>query len=520
MNEGESRFKNVNDLSDSEEEEMQLDSDNPGKVSDSDQSDAEQPAAKKPRLNHTQSAPKWSNPDPYYLLPPIDETAGKKKDVVKMIRKAKADAGGSSKSAADGEDFISFDFGGDGMQDDEDSDDENDLRGPPPNRFSHLDNLHPDRKKGLQPAEGVQLPSRPAKQNYNVNEPPPPPPDNLRIDTWPPPPPPGQPGAPSSNNTADGKKGRKRGAQELDDDDKGSKKKPGKGPGRKISDIRVKPQWRAKANQDATPWLQVQRSPTKDTAGLLHEEVLQFYNFLKPQQFENTLRERLVSKIQDVLDQILRGAQVHYFGSFAAGLYLPEGDMDLVVLSSSYQRNGYPQLGQRPAELHRFGGMLRNKGMVKDGSMAIIGKARVPLVKFRDKATGLRVDVSFENDSGLRANRTYTEWKAEYPAMSILVTLIKQFLVMRDLCDVHTGGLGGFSISCLVISLVQHMPNVRSGNMDPMQNLGEMLLTFFDYYGNKFDLDRTGIEMSSRRGEPSRLVDKVSEKHKQCILSV
>ena len=57
------------------------------------------------------SLPKWSNPDPYTVLPPVDEEPRKKKDVVKLIRKARI-ATESEKAAqsevAANDDFISF----------------------------------------------------------------------------------------------------------------------------------------------------------------------------------------------------------------------------------------------------------------------------------------------------------------------------------------------------------------------------------------------------------------------------
>lgn len=153
MNEGESRFRSVNDISDSEEEDMQLDSD----IGEGDGSDIDierQPPHKKARIEPSTQAPKWSNPDPYTALPPPDESLGKRKDVVKMIRKAKAGASETQVARADGDDFISFDFG-DGKVAKPESEPESEgssivelthfTSAPTGSRFSHLDNLHPHR---------------------------------------------------------------------------------------------------------------------------------------------------------------------------------------------------------------------------------------------------------------------------------------------------------------------------------------------------------------------------------------
>jgi len=57
------------------------------------------------------SIPKWSNPEYYTALPPPDESQRKKRDVVKLIRKARVAIGKSTSSAnqvAANDDFISF----------------------------------------------------------------------------------------------------------------------------------------------------------------------------------------------------------------------------------------------------------------------------------------------------------------------------------------------------------------------------------------------------------------------------
>jgi non-canonical poly(A) RNA polymerase PAPD5/7 len=87
-------------------------------ISDDDDAtdDSTGPRKKKSRSDNKaadgDSVPRWSNPDPYTALPPPDETQRKKKDVVKLIRKARVTDGadGSTKAGAATDDFISFDL--------------------------------------------------------------------------------------------------------------------------------------------------------------------------------------------------------------------------------------------------------------------------------------------------------------------------------------------------------------------------------------------------------------------------
>ena len=109
--------------------------------------------------------------------------------------------------------------------------------------------------------------------------------------------------------------------------------------------------------------------------------------------------------------------------------------------------------------MYRFSDYLRKTLSERDSVETIVG-AKVPVVKFVDKITAIRVDISFENDTAIIANDTFASWKRQCPARPILVTIIKQFLMMRGLNEVATGGLGGFSVTCLMISMLQNLPRV------------------------------------------------------------
>ena len=176
----------------------------------------------------------------------------------------------------------------------------------------------------------------------------------------------------------------------------------------------------------------------------------------------------------------------------STGLYLPTADIDVVVLSRDFQSFGQKTICQSNTQMFKFGKLLENSGLATPGSLEVITGAKVPIIKFVDKLTAIRIDVSFENDTGIIANGTFARWRDQYPAMPILVTVVKQFLMMRGLNEVVFGGLGGFSVTCLVTSLLQNMPRVQSGELIPEQHLGEILIEFFDFYGNRLDNTRTG----------------------------
>lgn len=237
----------------------------------------------------------------------------------------------------------------------------------------------------------------------------------------------------------------------------------------------------------------------------LHKEICDFYDFVKPKSFEQTMREELLDRLRSIIKRRFPASDLHCFGSFAAGLYLPNADIDVVVISDGYFNHGIRTVCQSQKQMYSFARHLQDVGMADD-SIEVIPKAKVPLIKFVDRITSLRVDVSFENTTGLIANNTFDHWKRQFPAMPILVTVIKQFLMMRGLNEVVNGGLGGFSVTCLVTSLLQNMPRVQIGEMIPEHHLGEILMEFLDFYGNQLDIARTGIIMN-----PPGYFDKVGQ---------
>lgn len=235
----------------------------------------------------------------------------------------------------------------------------------------------------------------------------------------------------------------------------------------------------------------------------LHKEIIDFYEYVRPRQFEQSIRNHLVENLKKAMRRDGRNfasAQVHPFGSFMSGLYLPTADMDLVVCSASYMRGGPPTYLGAKSWLYKFQKFLVAQGVADNDSITVIAHARVPLVKFVDKMTGLRVDVSFENMGGVGAIDTFLRWKNQYPAMPILVTVIKHYLLMRGLNEPVNGGIGGFSVICLVVSMLQLMPQVQSRNLIPEHHLGEMLLEFFNLYGRQFRHETNAISLTKPIG--------------------
>lgn len=238
----------------------------------------------------------------------------------------------------------------------------------------------------------------------------------------------------------------------------------------------------------------------------------EFFDYVTPFPHEQAIRENLIMRIQNAVQSWSqshgRGVEVHCFGSFAAGLYLPTADMDLVAISRDYKNGMRESFCVGVGKKHSLASHLKTCGIALN--MVVIGRAKVPLLKFKDSLTGIKVDLSFENDTGLITQETFAQWKQQFPEMPVIVVLIKQLLAMRGRDEVFTGGLGGFSVICLVVSMLQLMPEVQSNSMRMDHHLGQLLMNFLDLYGNRIDIRETGIIM-----EPPGYFSKTRKPHRR-----
>jgi len=319
------RYRPLDELSDSDEAEMDMSDD-----------DGEQPKKKIARTDSKiadgDSAPRWSNPDPYTALPPPDETQQKKKDVVKLIRKARVTSStdNSTKASAAADDFISFDFDDDPAEQSAEENEED--YEPPPfemgdrapkttqSRFSHLDNIRkhdsPQEPQALNVQQGQDIINQTINgQHQNaLNTPQKKIIKALDISS--------DPSLGSRKRTAN---------DEIKPPPRVTKVIPGKPPAVNGSILR---EWRCTSTTDGTPWLQ-DHSDTSNMGLWLHKEIMDFYHHVKPRKFEQVIRTKLVDDLRSTFRKRYKDADIHTFGSFPAGLYLPTSDVDLVLFQTN-----------------------------------------------------------------------------------------------------------------------------------------------------------------------------------------
>ena len=75
----------------------------------------------------------------------------------------------------------------------------------------------------------------------------------------------------------------------------------------------------------------------------------------------------------------------------------------------------------------------------------IIGKAKVPIIKFQELVSGLAFDVSFNAANGPQAAEYVRDLMQQLPPMRSLILVLKVFLHQRELNEVGTRSAKGIT---------------------------------------------------------------------------
>eukprot|EP00049_Salpingoeca_infusionum_P006593 m.108993 g.108993 ORF g.108993 m.108993 type:complete len:468 (+) comp13360_c1_seq1:375-1778(+) len=255
------------------------------------------------------------------------------------------------------------------------------------------------------------------------------------------------------------------------------------GDGRPLKHAKVKvdslEQHRTAQDFFLAPWLRDQYSEQPIIA--LHQEIEDFYQWVQPREYEAEIRKAIILQVEQVVLSLWPHAQVDVFGSFRTGLYLPTSDIDLVVFGEWVV-----------PPLRTLARALREHGLAED--IDVIDKARVPILKFCHPSTSIKLDISFNQGTGVTDSDLVKKWSQEYIGLPQLLFVIKQFLFQRSLSEPFHGGIGSFATFLLVMSYLQRRV------IKPVQkpNLGVMLIEFFELYGHNFDFKTVGISVRKK----------------------
>lgn len=223
----------------------------------------------------------------------------------------------------------------------------------------------------------------------------------------------------------------------------------------------------------------------------LHVEIQRFYELARASPQDDAKRTQALDRVKVAIQALWPLSEIKVFGSFATGLYLPDiSDIDIAISGSSSGQGVND--GER---LRALGSALRGAGVAQ--RVEIIGRAKVPIIKFVEARSGIPFDVRFGDSlQELRAAEFMLSTLPTFPCLAPLYLFLKTYLHLKHLNEVyHTGGLASYTLFVMLYTFLQAHPDGRD-NLSA-SGLGILLTGFFHFYGASFNVQEYGISCNS-----------------------
>ena len=137
------------------------------------------------------------------------------------------------------------------------------------------------------------------------------------------------------------------------------------------------------------------------------------------------------------------------FGSCVTGLRLPHGDVDLMIEAPR-------ALKHEKRVLQRLAQALRDSDVAR--RVLPLPWASVPILKWTDSATRIRVDACVNRIDALKTTALLARSAAALPSLRPLALVLKSQMRMHQLHETRTGGVGSYLLCHMVRHVLLHPP--------------------------------------------------------------
>ncbi|KRX10728.1 hypothetical protein PPERSA_00498 [Pseudocohnilembus persalinus] len=246
------------------------------------------------------------------------------------------------------------------------------------------------------------------------------------------------------------------------------------------------------------PWISKKTLRIQNSVLRLHNEIIEFTQYLQPTKAEHQLRMDSFNRLCGLIHEVLPDCDIKPFGSFTTQLYLPNADIDFCIVNESMENR---QMYVKVAKL------LQSRTDIYE-NINLITNAKVPIIKFVETSTQINYDISFNKLDGVKQLDEVQKTLKVYPEMKYLIFILKCMLRQRDLHETFKGGIGSFLLFCMILAFLRETRKqyISEKRIDEIKDisLGEYILKFFEFYGMKNDWSTKRIIMA----EGGAVIDK------------
>eukprot|EP00967_Tisochrysis_lutea_P008080 scaffold9654_cov31-Tisochrysis_lutea.AAC.1 len=201
---------------------------------------------------------------------------------------------------------------------------------------------------------------------------------------------------------------------------------------------------------------------------LVHKQILHFAEMVRPSERERRARAIAISRTRDVVRAALPGAELHQFGSTSTSIALPGSDLDLVAIYRPDSRRSDPF-----TSLRKVRNEMRRSQLHEPKKQAMLLNAKVPLLKFTERESGMPIDLSCNSLDGLRNSQAIRVAIQFRPELQPLILVVKTFLKQRGLNETFNGGIGSYLLFAMALQKIE--PRTRSTDLlEAARQLGQV----------------------------------------------
>ncbi|KFV63175.1 Poly(A) RNA polymerase GLD2, partial [Dryobates pubescens] len=286
------------------------------------------------------------------------------------------------------------------------------------------------------------------------------------------------------------------------------------------------PSFRVPPVQDT--WFPDPRGTTLPVAkDKLSQQVLEWFQACQQQTCDLNSKELCRAELQKEIKNIFPRSRLFLVGSTLNGFGTHSSDGDLCLVLKEEPVN-------QKTEARYILSLIQKYFATKLSSyieQPQLIRAKVPIVKFRDKVSSMEFDLNVNNVVGIRNTFLLRTYSCIEKRVRPLVIVVKKWASFHEINDASRGTLSSYSLVLMVLHYLQTLPEPILPSLqknypqsfDPaMQlhlvhqvphtippyiskngsSLGDLLIGFFKYYATEFDWNRQMISVREAKAMP------------------
>uniref|UniRef100_A0A8C7ZPZ2 polynucleotide adenylyltransferase n=1 Tax=Oryzias sinensis TaxID=183150 RepID=A0A8C7ZPZ2_9TELE len=251
----------------------------------------------------------------------------------------------------------------------------------------------------------------------------------------------------------------------------------------------------------------------------LSRQMVELFEACQQQSIDLERKEVFRARLQEDIQSIFSVARLYLTGSSMNGLGCRSSDADLCLVITGNKKPDPVSVLSRLRKLFR-------KLSYVEGTCLI--RAKVPILKFKEKGSDLEFDLNINNTVGIRNTFLLRSYAHADPRVRPMILVVKKWACHHQINDASKGTLSSYTLVLMVLHYLQslfssyacfslqdcfspcmeidmvpegstHVPPYISRNQS---SLGELLLGFLRYYASEFSWDKRVISVREATAFP------------------